>query len=62
MLNSKLQVALDELERLRDTVRGYKERNGVLPDGDNDASRALWMLNTFMSGLKNLNLSVIVPA
>ena len=62
MLNSKLQVALDELERLRDTVRGYKERNGVLPDGDNDASRALWMLKTFTSGLKNLNLSAIVTA
>lgn len=62
MLNSKLQVALDELERLRDTVRGYKERNGVLPDGDNDASRALWMLKTFTVGLKNLNLSSVVPA
>jgi hypothetical protein len=62
MLNSKLQVALDELERLRDTVRGYKERNGVLPDGDNDASRALWMLKNFTSGLKNLNLSSVVPS
>lgn len=61
MLNSKLQVALDELERLRDTVRGYKERNGALPDGENDASRALWMLKTFTRELKNLNLGAIVP-
>ena len=62
MLNSKLQVALDELERLRDTVRGYKERNGTLPDGDNDAGRALWMLKMFTRELKNLNLSAIAPA
>ena len=62
MLNSKLQGALDELERLRDTVRGYKERNGALPDGDSDASRALWMLKTFTRELKNLNLGAVVPA
>ena len=61
MLNTKLQVALDELERLRDTVRGYKERNGALPDGENDASRALWMLKTFTRELKNLKLNAIVP-
>jgi hypothetical protein len=62
MLNSKLQVALDELERLCDTVRGYKERNGALPDGDNDASRALWMLKTFTRELKDLKLGNVVPA
>ena len=60
MLNSKLQVALDELERLLDTVRGYKERNGSLPDGENDASRALWMLKLFSRELKNLKLGAIV--
>jgi hypothetical protein len=26
MTNAKLQAALDELERLRDTVKGFKER------------------------------------
>jgi hypothetical protein len=27
MTNAKLQAALDEVERLRDTVKGFKERN-----------------------------------
>src|SRR4051794_1761707 len=34
MTNSKLQAALDELERLHDTVREYKSRNGKLPGDD----------------------------
>ena len=47
LTNSKLQAALDELERLRDTVNGYKERNGKLPNPDSDAGRALFTLQTF---------------
>jgi hypothetical protein len=56
MTNSKLQAALDELERLRDTVRGFKERNAVLPDSDSDAGRALLSLEAFSSGLHKLNI------
>lgn len=56
MTNSKLQAALDELERLRDTVKGFKERNGSLPDPDSDADRALFPLQTFTSELQKLNL------
>lgn len=56
MTNSKLQAALDELERLRDTVKGFKERNGRLPDPDSDAGRALFALQTFTSELQKLNL------
>lgn len=60
MTNSKLQAALDELERLRDTVKGFKERNGTLPDSDSDAGRALFALQTFTSELQKLNLSNIL--
>ena len=48
MTNSKLQAALDELERLHDTVKGFKERNGTLPDPDSDAGRALLALQRFL--------------
>jgi hypothetical protein len=57
MTNSKLQAALDELERLHDTVKGFKERNGTLPDPDSDAGRALLALQTFTSELQKLNLT-----
>ena len=60
MTNSKLQAALDELERLRDTVKGFKERNGRLPDPDSDAGRALFTLQTFTSELQKLNLGNIL--
>jgi hypothetical protein len=56
MTNSKLQAALDELERLRDTVKGFKERNHTLPHADSDAGRALFALQTFTSELQKLNL------
>lgn len=59
MTNSKLQAALDELERLRDTVEAYKERNGMLPNPDSDAGRALFILETFVSELHKLNLGKI---
>jgi hypothetical protein len=56
MTNSKLQAALDELERLRDTVRGFKERNGRLPNPDSDAGRAVFTLKVFTSELSKLSL------
>jgi hypothetical protein len=60
MTNSKLQAALDELERLRDTVKGFKERNGALPGPDSDAGRALFALQAFVSELQKLNLGNIL--
>jgi hypothetical protein len=61
MTNSKLQAALDELERLCETVKGYKERNGgTLPDPDSDAGRAFSSLETFTSELHKLNIGKIL--
>jgi hypothetical protein len=60
MTNSKLQAALDELERLRDTVKGFKDRNGALPNPDSDAGRALSALVSFTSELNKLNLGNLV--
>lgn len=60
MTNSKLQAALDELERLRDTVKGFKERNGALPGTDSDAGRALFALQVFVGELQKLNLGNIL--
>jgi hypothetical protein len=60
MTNSKLQAALDELERLCDTVKGFKERNGTLPNPDSDAGRALSLLETFTSELHKLNIGKIL--
>jgi hypothetical protein len=59
MTNSKLQVALDEVERLCTTVKEYKHRNGKLPDTDSDAGRALFSLQLFISELRKLNLNQI---
>jgi hypothetical protein len=56
MTNSKLQAAIDELERLRDTVKGFKERNGTSPNPDSDAGRAVSSIAEFMSALKKLGL------
>jgi hypothetical protein len=56
MTNLKLQAALDELERLHDTVKGFKARNGTLPNPDSDAGRALFVLQTFTSELQKLNI------
>ena len=60
MTNSKLQVALDELERLRDTVKGFKERNFTLPNSDSDAGRALFALRVFNSELRKLELGSLL--
>ena len=61
MTNSKLQAALDELERLCETVKGFKERNGgTLPNPDSDAGRALSLLETFTRELHKLNISKVL--
>jgi len=56
MTSSKLQAALDELERLNETVKGYTARNGKLPSPDSDAGRAVSLLETFAEELKRLNI------
>ena len=56
MTNSKLQAALDELERLNGTVREFKARNGRLPNPDSDAGRAVSLLETFAGELKKLHI------
>ncbi len=60
MTNSKLQAALDELERLCDTVKGFKERNGTLPTSDSDAGRGLSLLETFTSELHKLDIGKVL--
>jgi hypothetical protein len=59
MTNSKLQAALDEVQRLFDTVNEFKKRNGKLPTTDSDAGRALFSLKLFIDELRKLNLSQI---
>jgi len=59
-MNSKLQAALDEIERLCTTVKGFKERNGTLPNPDSDAGRAFSTLEAFASELDKLNLEKIL--
>ena len=56
MTNSKLQAALDELERLNATVREFKVRNRRLPNPDSDAGRAVSLLETFADELKKMNI------
>ena len=56
MNNFKLQAALDELERLHDTVKEFKTRNGKLPNPDSDAGRAVSTLEAFARGLKRLRM------
>jgi hypothetical protein len=61
MTHLKLQAALDELERLCDTVKGFKERNGgTLPNPDSDAGRALSALETFTSELHKFNIGKVL--
>jgi hypothetical protein len=56
MTNLKLQVALDELERLRDTVREYESRNSSAPNPDSDVGRAVDSLSVFSSAVNSLNI------
>ena len=60
MINSKLQAALDEIERLGETVREYKKRNGQLPHPDSDAGRALYSLQQFHEALRKLDLDKVL--
>jgi hypothetical protein len=61
MTNSKLQAALDELERLCDTVNGFKERNGgTLPNPDSDAGRAFSSPETFTSEMRKLDIGKVL--
>ena len=61
MTHLKLQAALDEVERLCDTVKGFKERNsGTLPNPDSDAGRAQSALETFTSELRKLNIGKVL--
>jgi hypothetical protein len=61
MTHLKLQAALDELIRLCDTLKGFKERNGGrLPNPDSDAGRALSSLETFSGELHKLDIDKIV--
>jgi hypothetical protein len=60
MTNSKLQAALDELERLSDTVRGFNERDAMPLNSDSDAGRALFSLKTFTSELHKLDLDSLL--
>lgn len=55
MTNSKLQAAVDEVERLFDTVKEFKKRNGSLPNPDSDAGRALFSLQVFYKELKRFD-------
>jgi hypothetical protein len=60
MTNTKLQVALDELERLRDTVDGFKSRNRAQPNPDSDAGRALSSLTIFIGELNKLSIGKVI--
>lgn len=57
MTNSKLQAALDELERLHRTVKEFEARNGTLPNPDSDAGRALSSLEAFDKEFGKLNIA-----
>jgi hypothetical protein len=56
MYNTKMQAALDEIERLYETVHEAKKRTGKLPNAESDAGRALTQLQEFCAELKKLNL------
>ena len=60
MTNSKLQAAIDELERLHETVVAFKARNGTLPNPDSDAGRAVSLLQTFAAQLKEQQIGRLV--
>ncbi len=60
MTNQKLQAALDELERLRDTVKEFKTRNAEAPNRDSDVGRAVDSLSQFSSELQKLEIGELV--
>ena len=60
MTNSKLQAAIDELERLCGTVKAFKARTGKLPNSDSDAGRAVSTLEMFAEELKKLQIGQLI--
>jgi hypothetical protein len=60
MMNQKLQAALDELERLSDTVKEYRKRNSEVPNPQSDVGRAFDLLLTFSSEFQRLELGRLV--
>jgi hypothetical protein len=56
----KLQAALDELERLRDTVKEFKTRNPESPNPDSDVGRAVDSLSTFVSDMHKLEIGKLL--
>jgi hypothetical protein len=60
MTNSKLQAAIDELERLHGTVLAFKARNSTPPNPDSDAGRAVSLLETFAVELKTQQIGRLV--
>ena len=60
MTNSKLQSAIDELERLYATVKAFKDRTGKPPNPDSDAGRAASALEAFAGELKSLRIGNLV--
>jgi|GEM_PF-2900916 hypothetical protein len=60
MTHLKLQAALDELGRLCDTVKGFKDRNGTMPNLDSDAGRAFSALETFTTEMQKLNIGKVL--
>lgn len=60
MTNFKLQTALDELERLHETVKTFRARYGRPPNPDSDAGRAVFALETFAGELRKLNIGQLV--
>ena len=61
MTHLKLQAALDEVMRLCDTLKGFKERNGgTLPNPDSDAGRAFSSLEEFTGELHKLDIGKVL--
>jgi hypothetical protein len=60
MSNAKLQAAIDELERLYETVKAFKKRNGSPPNPDSDAGRAVSLLEGFAGELDKLQIGKLV--
>ncbi len=60
MTNLKLQAALDELERLRDTVKEFKARNPDVPNPDSDVGRAVDSLSSFISEMHKLDIGKLL--
>ena len=60
MTNSKLQAALDELERLQLTVKEFEVRNGRPPNPDSDAGRAVSLLESFAAEYRKLNIEKLL--